>query len=434
MLCKINPSVNGTVTDQKAIAINFLRAIQAITTAAANSTPSALSQTAPTASPSGTNIITEVISNAEGGGWANTANTNITSNYSATATFPYTLDLSRESGKSAYPFRKLSFRTNPTYNFNSSYDTYPNIMVSHGFNTTANAGGSYLLGTSRVMPTSGGIYTSNRFDVNMTDGTTTAYAYTPWAPGVLGGEWLVASTERYFILMSGGLAASGNFGPGGMMYVGLRTTQAWEDSYNDNPPIASVCYDASVNYVHGCGSNASVWMRTLSPSGTVNSNPFWYRMDCQSSVAQSAAAGTYTGWDPLTFFNSGTTTQYATIMGNPYYHWASDIQMPMCPSAGVSNFKSKIRSTYGVTGPTTDPVTGTFVPPAFPIVFAKNTLGATNAGGTAIGLYKSMSGSDTFLQQYYTPGQTFAVNNEAYYPYVIGNNTLYRDMFLIRKA
>jgi hypothetical protein len=81
-----------------------------------------------------------------------------------------------------------------------------------------------------------------------------------------------------------------------------------------------------------------------------------------------------------------------------------------------------------------DPSTGTFVPPAFPIVFARNNQGATTAGGTAIGLYKSMSGSDTFLQQYYTPGQTFVVNNEAYYAYVIGNDTLYRDMFLIRKA
>lgn len=436
MLCKINPSVNGTVTDQEAVAINFLRAIQAITTAAANSTPSVLSQTGPTASPAGADVITQVISNTEGGGWANTANTNITSNYSTSFASPYTLDLSRDSGKSAYPFRKLSFRTNPNYLFSGAYATYPTILVSHGFNTTANAGGNYLLGTTQAMPDAGGVYTSNRFDVNKTDEGTTGYTYTPWSPGVLGGEWLVASTERYFILMSGGLNAAGStFGPGGMMYVGLRTTQAWEDSYNDNPPIVSVCYDASAYYDNSCGSNASMWTRTLSSSGTVNSTPFWYRINNRPFNATSASvldtSGNYI--DPLTAY-SYSTSQWNSFLRDARFHWANEMQIPMCPSAGFSNFKSKIRGYYQVTGPTMDPSTGTFVPPAFPIVFAKNNQGATTAGGTAIGLYKSMSGSDTFLQQYYTPGQTFVVNNEAYYAYVIGNDTLYRDMFLIRKA
>jgi hypothetical protein len=435
MLCKINPSVNGTVTDQEAIAINFLRAIQAITTAAANTTPSALSQTGPTASPAGADVITQVISNTEGGGWANTANTNITSNYSTSFASPYTLDLSRDSGKSAFPFRKLSFRTNPSYLFNGAYTTYPHILVSHGFNTTANAGGNYLLGTTQTMPASGGSYTSNRFDVNKTDESTTAYSYTPWAPGVQGGEWLVASTERYFILMSGGLSGTAGYGPGGMMYVGLRTTQAWEDSYNDNPPIASVCYDASYYWDQSCGSNASMWTRTLSSSGTVNSSPYWYRINNQPSNATSTAvldvSGNYI--DPLSC-HSTSTSQWNSYIRDPRYFWANEMQLPMCPSAGFGNFKSKVRGNYQVTGPTTDPSTGTFVPPAFPIVFAKNTQGAMTAGGTAIGLYKSMSGSDTFLQQYYTPGQTFVVNNEAYYAYAIGNDGLYRDLFLVRKA
>jgi hypothetical protein len=435
MLCKINPSVNGTVTDQEAVAINFLRAIQAITTAAANTTPSALSQTGPTASPAGADIITQVISNTEGGGWANTANTNITSNYSTTFASPYTLDLSRDSGKSAFPFRKLSFRTNVNYVFNGSYTTYPHILVSHGFNTTANAGGNYLLGTTQAMPAAGGVYTSNRFDVNKTDESTTAYSYTPWAPGVQGGEWLVASTERYFILMSGGLSGTASYGPGAMMYVGLRTTQAWEDSYNDNPPIASVCYDASYFWDQSCGSNASMWTRTLSSSGTVNSSPYWYRINNQPSNATSGAVldviGNYIY--PLSC-HSYSTSGWNNYIRDPRYLWANEMQLPFCPSAGFGNFKSKVRGTYQVTGPTTDPSTGTFVPPAFPIVFAKNTQGATTAGGTAIGLYKSMSGSDTFLQQYYTPGQTFVINNEAYYAYVIGNDGLYRDMFLVRKA
>lgn len=234
--------------------------------------------------------------------------------------------------------------------------------------------------------------------------------------------------------MSGGLSATAGLGPGAMMYVGLRTTQAWEDSYNDNPPVVSVCYDASYYYSYGCGSNASMWTRTLSSSGAVNSSPFWYRINNQPSSSMGNAM-TVTGdyMDPLSAYATQSTS-WTTIAQDPRYHWANEMQLPMCPSAGFSNFKSKIRYQYQVTGPVMDPSTGTFVPPAFPIVFARNNQGATTAGGTAIGLYKSMSGSDTFLQQYYAPGQTFVVNNEAYYAYVIGNDTLYRDMFLIRKA
>ena len=125
MLCKINPTLGGA-TDERARAINFLRAIQAICTAPAGSTPSVASVTTPTASPvigtnGSVNIITEVISNVEAGGWTASASTNITSNYSDTFTSRYTVDLYRDSGKAAYPYRKLSFRTNPVYSFNSSY-------------------------------------------------------------------------------------------------------------------------------------------------------------------------------------------------------------------------------------------------------------------------------------------------------------------------
>ena len=90
MLCKINATVGGA-TDEKARAINFLRAIQAICTAPAGSTPSVASVTTPTASPSiGTSgsadVITSVISNTEAGGWTSSASTTITSTATSTST------------------------------------------------------------------------------------------------------------------------------------------------------------------------------------------------------------------------------------------------------------------------------------------------------------------------------------------------------------
>jgi hypothetical protein len=92
------------------------------------------------------------------------------------------------------------------------------------------------------------------------------------------------------------------------------------------------------------------------------------------------------------------------------------------------------RRSNTVTGPVNDPTTGTFVPPAFPLTCARNIQNSFNPGGNLIGVYKSLGGTETFLQQYYTPGQQFVINNEAYYAYSIGNDISHRDLFLIRKA
>jgi hypothetical protein len=427
MLCKINPTLGGA-TDEKARAINFLRAIQAICTASAGSTPSVASITTPTASPvigiaGSVNVITEVISNTEAGGWTTSASTDITSNYNASSSSPYTLDFYRDSGKATYPYRKLSFRTNPVYGF-TSYSSYPTIGVSHGYNTATDATGNYLLSTNWTDTSAYGVTNKYRFDVNYWNDNGTNNGFKPGA-----GEWLIASTERYFIAMSGGLGSTGK--PGMMMYVGLRTTNAWEDQYDDNPPLASVIYDGSVNYQGSSGSNASMWARTMQTTGAVNSLPAWYRI-MNISNAFSGQVQTYgINIDPLSGYNNQGVA-FNTIATNAEYCWGNEMQVPMLPGAfGLMRSKHRVDSV--MTGPVSDPVTGTMVPPAFPITFARYKQNSNNSGGNAIGLYKSMGGSDSFMQQYYTPGQTFVVNNEAYYAYAIGNIATYRDLFLIRK-
>lgn len=431
MLCKINPTLGGA-TDEKARAINFLRAIQAICTAPAGSTPSVASVTTPTASPvigtaGSVNIITEVISNTEAGGWTASASTNITSNYDASfGTNPYTLDLYRDSGKAAYPYRKLSFRTHPSYLFNSSYTTYPQIAVSHGYNTATDATGNYLLGTAWSDTASGGISNKNRFDVNYWDDVGNQNGFRPGA-----GEWLIASTDRYFIALSGALGTTGQ--PGTMMYVGLRTTNLWEDQYDDNPPLASVVYAGSSNYNECNGQNASMWSRTMQTTGAVNSLPAWYRISNPSSSGWVNNSITTTGdrVDPLSGYQNYASSLNTATAGSEYY-WGNEMQVPMLPGA-FGLMRSKHRQNTVMTGPVSDPVTGTLVPPAFPITFARYKQNSNNSGGNAIGLYKSMGGTEAFMQQFYTPGQTFVVNNEAYYAYSIGNDANHRDLFLVRK-
>lgn len=432
MLCKINATVGGA-TDEKARAINFLRAIQAICTAPAGSTPSVASVTTPTASPvigtSGSvDVIREVISNTEAGGWTSSSSTDVTSNYNASYATPYIVDLYKDSGKATYPYSKLSFRTNPNHLFNGAYATYPVIGVSMGYNQQQSATGNYTLGQTFDSIVSQGVSNRYRIDVNNWNDNGSSHGFRPTA-----GEWLIASTERYFIAMSGTLGTTGS--PGMMMYVGLRTTNNWENQYDDNPALASLVYDGTQSYAGCSGQNAYAWMRTMQTTGVVNNQPMWFRLQNISSGSFGARPQTSgENIDPLSGFNNYTSAEnYANFATIPEYYWGNELSTPMLPG-GWGLMRSKFRHNTVMTGPVSDPATGALVPPAFPITFARYKQASQNSGGTAIGLYKSLGGSDTFLQQYYAPGQTFIVNNESYYPYAIGNDTLYRDLFLVRKA
>jgi hypothetical protein len=427
----------GGATDEKARAINFLRALQAICTAAAGSTPSVPSITAPNASPAiGTagsvDVIREVISNTEAGGWTSSSSTNVVSNYNTSFNEPYRVDLYRDSGKAAFPYRKLTFRTNTGYYFNGAYATYPYIHASHGFNTVTTASGLYMTTVNNVsIPETNGTGTMlYKHDVNYADTTTDAANL--FQPRV--GEWLVASTDRYFICVSGGTSTNTTWSPGYLMYVGLRTTSAWEDQYDDNPPLASVCFDGSIHYQNGGGSHASMFARTFQgTTGAYNSNPAWYRIyNANTGIGAGISDFGGNNIDPLSGVNYAAAPSSTTALMNQQYLWGNQMQIPMCGGVG-GLFRTKHRQNTTMTGPVTDPVTGILVPPAYPITFARHHQTSMNSGGQAIGLYKSLGGTNTFLERYYTPGQTFVVNNEAYYAYAIGNDANYRDLFLIRK-
>jgi hypothetical protein len=294
-----------------------------------------------------------------------------------------------------------------------------------GFNQTQSATGSYTLGQTFDSIVSQGVSNRYRIDVNNWNDNGSTNGFRPTA-----GEWLIASTDRYFIAMSGALGSTGQ--PGMMMYVGLRTTNLWEDQYDDNPPLASVTYDGSVNYTGTGGQNAYAWMKTMQTTGTVNSQPMWFRIQNIASGSYAAQVTT-TGenMDPLSGYNNQGVA-FSSISTQDNYYWGNELQVPMLPG-GWGLMRSKFRNNTVMTGPVSDPVTGTLVPPAFPITFARYKQNSHNSGGNAIGLYKSMGGTDTFMQQYYTPGQTFVVNSEPYYAYAIGNDTNYRDLFLVRK-
>jgi hypothetical protein len=85
--------------------------------------------------------------------------------------------------------------------------------------------------------------------------------------------------------------------------------------------------------------------------------------------------------------------------------------------------------------PTVDPVTGTAVPSAYPIVTRRLTTGSWTPGGAIRGLYRSLAMPVATMKNYFAPGQTFNIYNsvtattDTYYPIVFNE-----DMFLVRYA
>lgn len=421
MLCKIDATI-GT-TDEKARAINFLRAIQAIATAAAGSTPSVTPLTAPSTSGTG-NVITSVISNTEAGGWTSSSSTTLTSAYSATNATPYLLDLystaNSDTGKTTYPYLKASFYTNRGAAFNAtstlawtstSYLSNQCIDVTMGFHTGTAADGSYL-GTNTV----DGAWSRNLTGGgNLTGGT--AYAATTLTSATArqirasAGEHLVAATSQYIIVMS----------RYGMVYLGLRNSVAWENAYADNPLLTGFYTDFSNG---GTGSQATnsmdmitSWMYTVDSSGAA-SGPSWRTHKSSSSIV-----------NPIGGSNDGTATATSQYFGGySSTTYGGGYITPVMPYGLRShNYTTAV-------GPVNDS-SGALVPPAYPICPVFSSSGnAVNQAGAIKGIYRSLSGSDTFMNNYYSAGQTFTIGSDSYYPYAVGDDTLYRDLFLIRKA
>lgn len=420
MLCKIDATI-GT-TDEKARAINFLRAIQAIATAAAGSTPSVTPLTAPSTLGTG-NVITSVISNTEAGGWTSSSSTTLTNAYSATSATPYLLDLystaNTDTGKTTYPYLKASFYTNRAYPFNGSgsaswtnatYLSNQSIDVTVGFHTGTAADGNYL-GTNTV----DGAWSRNlTCGGNLTGGGAyTAQALTSSTSKQIraaAGEHLVAATSQYIIVMS----------RYGMVYLGIRNSVAWENAYADNPLVTGFYSDFSNGSATTGGLNQmdmlTSWMYTVDSSG-IASGPSWRTQKSYTTNGVNPISGT----PDNAFYARDLWGGYSsTSYGGGY--------MPLMP------FGLRSHNYTTAVGPVNDS-NGALVPPAYPISPVYTSSGnAVNQAGAIKGMYRSLSGSDTFMNNYYSAGQTFTIGSDSFYPYAVGDDTLYRDLFLIRKA
>lgn len=460
MLCKIDCTL-GT-TDEKARAINFLRAVRTVMTAAANTTPTSNVVTAPGIYNSSINVITEVVSNVETGGWTATSDSNVADNYNASLASYYQVDFvsNVQTGKATYPYMKCTLTTNMNYPFSGTYTTYPYLDFRIGFNNAASYSNTYSFAPGTLvnnLSTTANIITAQQGATGVSNSSYPAIV-PQW------GEYLIASTSRYVALLNSNAVT----------YFGYRTTNSWEDIYTDNPPIVAFSThtrggpspdysgqttNGNPGYLYDCTTYCA-WMYTQGINGNVSVAPqwrvhrWWANANDLSGWSYSISNNSSRGqMNPLsgTWYPTGTSSisSYPNSDSSP-----TGFAAPMIPVFRPTNNGGIYTAGYGfhnaalssplmfmrthssmiTQGGVTDPVTGTQVPAAYPLVFQSMTYSQTNSGGTAYGIYKSSCGSDMFLANIFTPGSTYTVGTESYYGYRVGFYAANRDIFLIRKA
>ena len=426
MLVKINPSLGTSNNSSYLWAYNFMRCIDAIVTASAGSTPSVNPLTAASTYDTSVNLITSVISNTEAGGWTRSSSFNLVdSSYTSSKfdDYSYRADYYNSSGKSAYPYKKFTLKPQAY----TTWTSYPYLDFIYGIHTATDysgtAGYAYTgpdNATTSMNVCEGGQYSGypawgNAFPLTFY----TTRSGTVGTASVNYNEYLIAANQDYIIIMN----------PfNSVLYAGLRTTQQWENSYNNNPPVVSWGAPSSNYYNPSYQNNTKfMWALTMDGTGTVRSTPT-------------------KAWRYIT----GSDNNYVQYASETVIHGGGNVGVanlrPVGDISGGPPMRSCVASSgiYSVPGYRQFPVvdsTGTLVPPAVPInmmLAHQSTVSSYtyfNPGGQCLGIYKSLGGSDAYMNNYYTStSQVFTIGGDSYVPYVVGTDTLYRDMYLVRKA
>jgi hypothetical protein len=201
-------------------------------------------------------------------------------------------------------------------------------------------------------------------------------------------------------------------GYGWLSFAGYRETQGWEDNFNDNPPV----FGCSTNHVAGFPNSTFAWMRTLKNDGTFNTAGRYYANNAYGNYNSYGGGGYSTNYLTFQASNGGTsdtgTARMNGVVAGPLFSLTSQ----------GSNI---------VYAPAVDSSTGTLVPCAYPINIATYGNGTFSIGGALKGVYKSLSNGGWYtMSNFYTPGATYTINGDPYYPVLFGNGQY--DLFLLR--
>lgn len=447
MLVVIDPK--SASTNEQVRAINLLRAVKTVATAAANSTPSCLAWTNSTGT-TGAEMIT-VIANAEAGGWSVGAQDTVpASGGFTTTTDTYRMDLYvQNTGTATYPYHKFCMAAGDQYNstnlFSGDFTTYPNIIWWYGAHTASNMG------------TSGAFWASTTEIPSFRQTKSSGFGNSQGHLMPNDGAFMMACTANYihFVNLYGtaytnaGLSYGTNGSGNWVVGNGYRDTQSWETSSSfaaSAPPVCSFAVDCRTNYNSaGYPAYAWAWMQSINASNTIVTSKKYVNTAFEASLSQgyiNPVSGAYGA-------PSGSTNDYYMSIT------ACRTNGPDTRGVRVTTYNSialplftMSAHTYnggGVQGSTIPPVwdstTGALVPPAYPIIFSNACMTSTAPrmapGGPMKGIYKSLSTANTgyTMSNYVTLNQTYVVNGENYFPALTGRDAASsgQDLFLLRK-
>jgi hypothetical protein len=460
MIITFDPKVGTTAPSTDATYINFLRCVTAACTAAAGTTTLTVNPyTASNTIDTSKNCIVSIDANTEAGGWTTSASHSVPSSGNNTATTwtavningvytaNYKADFYNASGKSAVPYKKLSFHipvtssrdlaNNVSTGYPSNWPSFPVVMSTFGHSTTTD-----WTDTNFVAISSSGFAANTTSNTPFKDIGTSVTSYyvptsNPWFMNMAQGtvKYKIAVTSNYCIIWEVGAGQSYSAGYttaiaagdpvtqsytprcGSIIYHGLRETQPWENAYNDNPPWVSWGYvqvisprTSVTSYRYYAANNVAAWMRGIDQSTNLTATPV------MKSVQN--------------YLTSGGSTAYGNFSANGNKPSATaELETPIFRPRAMDG--ADYGSTTAVINPPqSDPITGLQVPGAYPIIIRSGIPTHFNPGGACRGIYKSLSLDWATMKNYWTAeNQTFSINNDLYLPVVMGN-----DMWLIRAA
>lgn len=472
MIVTFRPTINtASATDVTACYMNFLRCVTAIATAAAGTTSLTVNPfTASNAIDTTKNCIISIDNNTEAGGWLTSASHNVIASLtntpavytalSAAATFLYKADFysSVQTGKSAYPYKKLCFHSYNTYATTQGWNP---VVAMDKASITANKGHNMLItyGCSSTTDWTSTTFPPQSTSIwnNQTNGQTTSFTLgANTVVGIAAGynkpglcytdtsvEYHMAVTADYCIIWEskvGDTYATGYFTTdtagngttywnvarqGSIFYMGTRETQPWENSLSNNPPWVS-------------------WQHTQDTNGTgIAATPFAHNqvaafMATNSSlgVVQDPTVCATTGRFDADLMHQGHTTQTGVLQTTPSSNGGhgSRLDGPIFQTKAMGSPQTisgeYLASNNMLYMPQADATTGTQVPGAYPIKISRSFTSSWNQGGNCRGIYKSLSMPYATMKLYWqAANQTFTIGGDTYIPIVLNE-----DMWLVRFA
>jgi hypothetical protein len=424
MLVQINTEAGGVTTDEKGRFFNFMASLHAVATAAAGSTPTVNPVVTSTGlKNSSFNCIT-VLSSAEAGGWtaANSNNITAATAYNASIGTPHTVDLFNFTGKTTYPYYRMTF-SNSQYAFNSSFDSYPWLNQWCGHTNLDPATTAYTSDTN---------YSNSTWSSGRNPSSTSYYNQTsyPYMMHIIVSKTAqpvyVAVTATYMIITT----------PYDIFYFGQRTVAPWELTRADNPPWVSFGWSgAQANFPNAAPNNNpycshyQAWTSTVSPEGSYITTP--------TKMGSSRQSYTY---------NQAPNTLCGVINSNSVT-WASNysyfdrLQPATHP---LMTLYSGWNPSYNtpLDGVLTDSATGQTVPAAYPLFFRAVTNVSTGNANTgiqsAIGVFQGILRGPSTTNLGYASMMTsseYQIGSSTYIPIRVSNgNVDSQDCFWIRKA